>query len=662
MSRLFLLLLLSASACKTAIAPANDDYFLGDEIQGRTDMGIRTTLTADGLLDAVSIGHHPQVQHPAFGEVTLAWVETTALGDCDRRVRTVEEDWDGLDITNADLHDCKQAGDESFAADLHLANRVTIAGSEVLDGWRTLRDSVVNDHLAHPERAVATWSGEKRTTVAIGRPGSVLVSTTRVDAETQDWSPHWWSWEDVPLTTIEAPIWMSEEAGFGASVHLLEDLLVIGVRTGGYHVYARQVDEDGTVQWSATDAPAFDEVHAVHDDLLLVERSGFEDLEVLRYADGNWSTAHVLRGAVGGYDGWVMDEVAAFAAVRRDGRRRGVVDRWSLQTGELDASLSLVRPHDEVQLALDGNTLLISELGDDGAVHLLDWTEARTDLFAASGELFHGVCQIPDSSMSEPLHLPDFDTDPDDSRDVFHVRGDAGRSTWSPSEPDHDVWYGVTVDSRTRMDIRLANALRADASPPQLRLHVGDQELELEPLPAVVEDEPFTRYEWYNFGDDDVDATLQLENPWSGRPCRAYDLQVELARNYNYCYDRRERWNSPDPRPLLDESGEDQTISTVDATDTYTVDLAVGDVLHLDIEGDVETTVLDATGERVSWSYGWDRDWPDHDEHYEIEPGFVGPFELRVETYSWTKHRSCTPYVVHAAVTLAESAPQGALP
>lgn len=646
MSRLSTLLLLSTIGCKVAVAPVNDTYFAGDEVQGRTDLGVRTTFTADTLLDAVSIGHHPIVQQDAFDEPTVTWVETVANGICDRRVRTFTEDYQGFTPAGGYLYECDEPGDESFAFDLHRDHRLFLAGSTVLSGARSIQDPAMRERIASPDRSVASWGTDDRITTAIGLPGArevLIAASTDI--------PDDWQWMDLPLQTVQAPVWLAETVAFGTSVHLLRhDLLIVGDATGRFHFHERVEIDDGET-WVPVDGPAIDAIHAVHEDELLVEREGFLDLEVLRYtpADG-WSTEHVLRGAAGGYTQWVMDEVAAFAVEPRDGRRRGVLDRWSLQTGDLDASLSLVRPHDGVEVALAEHTLVVSELGSAGAVHVFDWSESRQRLFGETGELVHGVCQIPVSASLEAIDLASHDVDPDDGRHLYRVMGDAGDATYDLAEGDDDVWYVLRVGKDDHLDIRLSNPLDDTASPPNLELHVDGEVLVLER-----QGEPeggVHRYEWYNFSEASQTVLLRLDHAYGqGRPCTAFQMDVERDDRPFFCDDWE--WGG-DPRDLLDISGDDESVSPIDLQDRYTVDLAVGATLQLQLEGDVEAWLVDAAGNQVD-RY-WPSSWRDYGMEYVNEEGATGPFELIVDRHGpygpgWSATwEACTPYTLHASV------------
>lgn len=630
MRTLFPLLVLG---CRFEAAPLGENGVRDLEAFGRTSLGERITLTDDDLFEVSEFGRHVAVDQAPFAQAEV-FVTEAAAGPCPRRVRS----YDGWSGTFADTVDeCDSAGTPLFGEDLLAGGGVRVTGYAVAwtgsSWWADISDRVPWD--AGRSAAISpTWP----RFVAFGTPSTQQVRLLER-----------YGWDEIDVV-IDAPGWLSDSAGFGSAVWVLDGVLVVGDAFGGFHFYYATEGDDGVV-WTHGQGPAFDGVLAHDADELLVRRNGMADLEVLRHENGAWTTSSILPNAAGGaYTQWVMDDVAAFAVVPRDGQRHGSVDRYNRSTGELEASLALVRQHSGVHMALDATTLVVSEIGA-GAVHVFDWTEDRQRLFEERGELHEEVCLVPASSEDEPVPLDEQETS---EADVYLLTGDAGgRYSWQADS----VWTSIGVPGANTLFLELRDP-RAD------RTDLLDIELHVDGAPvdswSTPDEDGVLRLAWHNFDRwDAVEVDLEIRGSSANRrPCTSFELRAELAWQADFCPDPTEPESWEDPPALLESLGVAHRLPANEADDMYSVHLEPGDVLVVERDGDASVTLLDAggsmvaqQGERVSATV-----WGNHAHVWGGMPGNAFSFEaidagtyyVRAETLG--RYIACAEYTLEASV------------
>jgi hypothetical protein len=660
--RTILLAALALPACKVEIAPAPDSWHDVREDQGRTSLGDRLTLDGADFPGVTRFGEHIGI------DADRLVVVETADGPCERRLRRFGlfglKDGDPA----SSVEEC-EFPDARFGTDLHVSEDILTTGSSTLYGysWQTPGEWVLPDDA---DGFLRSWSDdEDRESL------HALPSRNRVEIR-HDY------WHRTPSQVLEAPAHLSDAAGFGTALHVLDDVLIVEDAFGGLHHFQRKPAYwDGSrhhhARWEPATGPSFDRILAVSGNEVLTQRNGFDDLEFVRFDPEakTWSPSGTLPAhAAMGYTQWVFDEVALFALVPFDGVRRGVVDRFDRRLAELDASLSLLRPHTDAAMALDGHLLAVSETsGPDGVVHVFDWHDERRDKLSHLPGPHEGYCFPADSTYTDPIALEDH---PTDQEEVYRFVGDATSGhdytydAWG--RRDDAVWTGdgaafftIDVPGGRALVLTLADAWGGTATA-HLDLEVDGEAIPIQAsYDPVVQPDGTQRFVWHN-AEGDWNTTrqvrLQITDDTFEDECVSFDLRASFAyfscRNdaepENDGYEGYLRWGDEDAGTfeelpdLLEVAGEylsvrhlddqvDRFRVTVPPGATLEITRPVGDIryeLHPnDLWGDTLYSNTDGT---LTYTNEYD------DEAQDL---------VLVVNHGWL-YTACRPYELHTALRL----------
>ncbi|MCA9568461.1 MAG: lamin tail domain-containing protein [Myxococcales bacterium] len=633
MSRPSLLPVLAATACKVEIAPVPANGVLTSEERGRTALGERITLQASDVFGVTGLGAHIAIdgdQHSYGGADLLITEDSDGL--CDRRIRRVDLG-DGLADDPDDVTDCEIA-DPAFGHDLFAGDDMVASGSSVARNAYYFGDDM---RIQAPGAAEARSYGSH----AYARPDGwgqdeVLFVGTPTTNEVRVFDSY--GLEATAHQTLSAPAHLPADAGFGARLWVLDEALVVADAVGGFHFYALDaLTTDGLPTFVPAVGPVFTDVLAAHGDELLVARQGLADLDIMTLdPSGYWVTTDVLRGAATwGYTVWAFDEVAAFGARPRQDGQPGRVDRFTRLSGDIEASLPFVRPHEDLRLALTDHWLAVSEVGTD-TVHVFDWKDERTLLFWDLDAPTDEVCMVREAPRSRPLELEDFlQTD----GETMLVWG-AVESSYAE---DSGTWLSVYVP---RGDTLLLDVLPGpDGGLPDVHLEAGDDSRWFSGPSWSSEWDGQVNLAWHNFGDGGVTATVRLHySSTYDEECVGYEVRATVQdAPWNYCRDAVDVWDPEAPRDLLAAHGQDLLLGA-DGTETYEVQVPLGGSLDIVVEGDVRPVLVDVDGQTLTYGtrgeLHWTPGWDDNRRAF-----------LRVGA-SWDAERpACLPYTLDVSIT-----------
>lgn len=594
--RTLLLTTLLLPACKVEIAPVPDSWHDVHEDQGRTSLGERTTLDGSTLLGVTRFAEHMAI---ADGELHLV---ESADGMCGRRIRSVSFRELALDSVWTDVDEC-ETPDPLFGTTLDAVENLLTTGGSTLRVGRIWRGPESVTTPEDPNGFLRAWRDDDNEEALHALP-----TFNQIEIRSRDY-------HSAPVQVLTAPDHLSDQAGFGTELHLLDDVLIVEDAFGGMHHHHRAPAYWDDIhlrpaRWVPATGPSVDRILAVSGNEILTQRMGFDALEILRFdpASSAWSTVDTLPGTADmGYTQWVFDEVAAFAVLPWDGRRRGVVDRFDRRTGELDASLSLLRPHEDVDMLLEGDHLVVSETSaTDGVVHVFDWRDERQEKLAHLPGPHEGYCFLTDSTELEPIVLEDHPTDQDDT---FRFVGDAasghryergiGGGTSAVWNGEGVAWLSLHVPSRRSVEFTLGDAWGGDTSDAHIDLFVDGEQLSVQdPYDPEVDPDGKQRFLYYNperYVSQEVLVRITADT--FDRECTSFDLRAEITwgdscpdplEPENDGYEGYLRYGDPDAGTyeelpdLLEVSGEPLSVRHLDdRIDRFRVTVPAGATLEI---------------------------------------------------------------------------------
>lgn len=446
------------AACTGPVIPANADYLDADDEAARASMGVRVLLDGarlEGVTDfGASLAMGKVLYAPQGDRQALVITEAVAEGPCARRVRKISVHTAGLLEDAGEVWECLREGDPTYGTD------VTASGFNMATGLQTQAFHHDDGYLADliPDAIYgASTHMKNQFEMAVGVPSASQVHILGNNGS-------WWV-----ESTVEAP---PGAVGFGAEVWLGDGILVVA-DTNGQPYFFKVIPPESypwAEEFEPMVAPVASRILAADGNEFLVERDD-ADLHFVEWNGAAWVDTGSLPNARGWYVDWAFDKVAAFAVAPRTEDRRGVLDRFRRSTGEIDASMSLVRPHSSVALALEGDYVAVSEAEVDGpgAVHLFDWSEERLEMYRELGGPHDEICLLPlgNTSMESAASLADTADE------------DGEMSAWTDVDFDHDAWYRFDVEPGHTFEVAWWPSTTLDLFDEEhFVLHVAEEERE----------------------------------------------------------------------------------------------------------------------------------------------------------------------------------------
>jgi hypothetical protein len=475
------------AACKTGVAPADDDYDLDqDGVERNTALGEHSVLTGPA-------GTHDFGRRVALLDGEIVVTERAAGTPCVNRLRVYKRGTDGT-LTESTV-DCTVTnpffGEQlSAAEDELLTGQEAFWGTEVLtaDGTLTAADSLPADGFGSAS-AMLQWD---RAVVAA--PGHGVSGAAYVFQHASG------PWTQVAKLSHPG---IAAGGRLGTTVMGSGNLVVLTDGLGRPVIFER----DTTGNWLAVDAPEA-RVLAVQGSTLLAEPMFGADLRFYDRVNGAWVATGILHDAKGGYTEWAFDDVAAFAVQPGQGSNRGAVDRYLRIDGQLDASFRLAPGHTGLDLALDGGWLAVAEavsVGSSGTgqVHLFDWRAERDAL------RMERACPQGDDAV-EP-------------NDAIAQAAPGAAGTYTLSDVSRQDHWRFTVPAGQELTIT-ASFVQAD----------GDVDLKLfdaagTQLDSALTTQPTEVVSWANHGATDVEVIVQANLFTANVGCTSYTLASSVA-------------------------------------------------------------------------------------------------------------------------------------